>query len=423
MTKRVLMIAFDYPPRRSSGVQRTLKFSEYLPRFGWEPIVLTARPAAYPERDADDGRAIPPGLVVRRTWALDAARHLAWRGRYWQWTANPDRWPTWRWSAVPAGLALIRRYRPAVIWSTYPIATAHRIALQLQRRSGLPWVADFRDPMPHRYGAGGPCENRLRRIEAAVLQHSSRVVLTTPGAAQVYAQAFPERAADAWAIIENGFDEDSFAGLPATPAVAPVSERPVRLLHSGALYAPGRDPTAFFDALAQLTAAGDIDASALQVTLRASGAERRYAPLLRARGLEEMVRLAPAVPYAEALAEMLQADGLLVFQGRVFNHQIPAKLYEYVRARKPVLALADAGGDTAALIERLGVGRVAPMTDPAAIGAGLRAFVQGIRAGVAPRADAEQIAQCSRLRRTEELARLLDTLLVPGQTVYTGAQS
>ena len=146
--KKVLMIAFHYPPFcGGSGVLRTLKFSHYLPEHGWKPIILSASPRAYSQLGNDQVGGIPASAVVTRGFALDAARHLAIRGRYLKWVAQPDRWASWWLGAVPLGLYLIRRYKPEVIWSTYPIATAHLIGLTLKLMTGIPWIADCRDSM------------------------------------------------------------------------------------------------------------------------------------------------------------------------------------------------------------------------------------------------------------------------------------
>src|SRR5712664_704149 len=123
---RVLMVAYHYPPCfGSSGIQRTLKFSRYLPDGGWDPIILTAHPRAYPDTNSAQLSEIPSGLPVHRAFALDAARHLVFGRHYSRWLALPDRWGSWWPGGVVAGLRLVRRYRPAVLWSTYPIATAH----------------------------------------------------------------------------------------------------------------------------------------------------------------------------------------------------------------------------------------------------------------------------------------------------------
>ena len=127
--RRVLIVAFQFPPfAGSSAVQRALHFTRYLPDFGWTPLVLTAAVRAYDQTSPDLLGAIPPSVVVRRAFSLDAARDLAVRRRYPSAWARPDRWISWWPGAVCAGLALIRRHRPDAVWSTFPIPTAHLIA-------------------------------------------------------------------------------------------------------------------------------------------------------------------------------------------------------------------------------------------------------------------------------------------------------
>jgi hypothetical protein len=139
MVSRVLMIAFHYPPLRgSSGIQRTLKFTKYLPEFGWQPIVLTAHARSYASTSNDLMGEIEHLPAVYRAFSFDSSRHLSVLGRYPKSCALPDRWVSWWLGAVPMGLYLIRKYRPAVIWSTYPIATAHLIGLSLSRLTGIP---------------------------------------------------------------------------------------------------------------------------------------------------------------------------------------------------------------------------------------------------------------------------------------------
>ena len=148
VVKRVLMIAYHYPPVGvSSGLQRTLKFSTYLPELGWQPSVLTVHPRAYEARRDDQLADVPKGVTVRRAFALDTARHLSIRGRYPLILALPDKWMSWWIGGVLTGLQMIRETRPDVLWSTYPIATAHMIGLTLHGLTGLPWVADCRDSL------------------------------------------------------------------------------------------------------------------------------------------------------------------------------------------------------------------------------------------------------------------------------------
>ena len=117
--RRVLMIAFHFPPFAvSSGVQRTLRFVQHLPQHGWQPLVLSAAERAFTDTSRDLLPQIPVDTVVHRAFALDTARHLSVAGRYPGFLARPDRWRTWALGAVPAGLRMIRKFRPDVIRST-----------------------------------------------------------------------------------------------------------------------------------------------------------------------------------------------------------------------------------------------------------------------------------------------------------------
>ena len=415
--RSILMIAYHFPPASgSSGHLRTLSFVRELPRFGWRPIVMTASKNAYPEVANGTKTEVPRGLRVYRAPALDAARHLAFRGRYLRHAALPDRWANWLLSAIPLGLALIARHRPKILWSTYPIATAHLIGMALHKATGVPWVADFRDPMIEmdRYtGKHYPPEPDLWKIrssiESSVMANCRRAIFVSPGALKICAERYTSLPPKTLAMVPNGYDEEIFA--QAEQSIAPQSTKkgPIVLLHSGLLYpTPDRDPTDFFAALAQLQEEKTISPEGLQVVLRASGYDDHYRAQLAQFGLQQIVRLEPSRPYSEALAEMLTADGLLVFQGYTSNPATPAKLYEYLRARRPIFALVDKDGDTAATLLSERVGRMVPLNSRDQIVAGLRQFLSEVRDGTAPLGLIESIKRHSRQARAAEFAGILD---------------
>jgi hypothetical protein len=410
--KRVLMIAFHYPPASiSSGIQRTLKFSAYLPASGWEPSVLTVHPRAYAHVADDQLADIPPGIVVRRAWGCDAARHLSIRGRYPLLLGLPDKWSSWWIGGVQAGLAMIRSLKPDVLWSTYPIATAHLIGLTLHRLTGVPLVADFRDSMTEEHYPVQPTVRSVYRwIEKKIVHSASRVVFTSPGTLRMYGKRYEHVPASRWAVIGNGYDEANFqsAGSDATRA---RESAPVTLIHAGILYPAERDPSYFFDAIAELKAAGAISADRLRIRLRATRYDPLFRPELERRNIADIVSLEPPIGYEAALAEMLSASGLLIFQAADCNHQIPAKLYEYFRARRPVLALTDTRGDTATEMRLGGLTAIAPLDDTEKIKRTLLAFVSSIVAGTAAVAKDEAIEHSSRRARTVELARVLDSVV------------
>lgn len=411
------MVAFHFPPLAgSSGIQRTLRFVQHLPVEGWQPLVLSAHPRAYEAVSADLLSEVPPDTVVERPFALDAARHLAIAGRYPGFLALPDRWRSWAWGAVSAGMRMIRKYRPDVIWSTYPIATAHHIALQLHRLSGIPWVADFRDPMAQE---GYPEDPRVwksfERIEQSVVRHASRMVFVTPSALAHYRERYASVSRDRFAMIENGYDEESFAAAERDLVRAPLSEGRFTLLHSGIVYPSDRDPSAFFDALERMHHAGRINANTVRIRFRAPVHTELLSQLAAKSGTSELIEILPPIPYREALAEMMRADGLLIMQGANCNQQVPAKLYEYFRARRPILGLADPAGDTAAVMRDAGVDHVGLLEDSQQVELVLGGFLSQVPAGSEPPPMVSQLTNMSRRARARALAALLDDARHPGR--------
>lgn len=378
--RKVLLIAFHFPPvRTSSGIQRTLSMARYLSENGWQPIVLSISPKAYKITDDGQLKDIPDGVKVIRSFGLDAARHISIKGRYPKILALPDRWASWFPAGFVTGMNLIRKEKPDLIWSTYPIATAHLIGLAIARISGLPWVADFRDSMTEaHYPSDSTRRKVFRWLEKKVVGRAKRIIFTTPSTKKIYEDRYPESEENLFKVIPNGFDEEIFQSAEerAESAISDKSDTPIRLLHSGVLYPSERDPTQFFDAVAQLKANNSIDSAKLNIILRATGHDALYQPMLKERGIEDIVLLEPPVGYEEALSEMMDVDGLLLFQAANCNHQIPAKVYEYFRSGKPIVALTDAVGDTAAIIREAGVSSIFALDDREAIKSALMRFLE-----------------------------------------------
>ena len=411
--KRLLMIAYHFPPLAgSSGIQRTLRFVQHLPAFGWEPIVLTAHPRAYERTSNDLLPEVSANTVVQRAFALDTARHLSICGRYPGFLARPDRWMSWRWGAVAAGMQLIQRYQPTALWSTYPIATAHQIGAILHQRSGLPWVADFRDPMAQEgYPEDPKVWRSFRAIEETVFQQAACCVFTSPGAIRDYRERYPDLPPERFALIENGYDDESFTGLDSNAAAkGPLNPGKVTLLHSGIIYPSERDPTALFQALGGLLQAGRLDPSHFVLRLRATAHDEWLKSLAAEHGVAEVLDLASPLPYREALEEMLRADGLLVLQAANCNAQIPAKLYEYLRAGRPILGLTDPTGDTASTLRQAGCRHLARLDSCKEIAEVLYGFVNVVGLGMESGLHPGLVNGAARRNRTGEFAGLLDTL-------------
>ncbi len=412
---KVLIIAYHYPPVGvSSGVHRTLKFSQYLPESGWGSIVLTIRPKAYLRVSDHQLGDIPSDVHVERAFGLDTARHLSIMGRYPGWLALPDRWVSWVLGGVFSGIKLIKRKKPSVIFSTYPIATAHLIGFVLHKITGLPWIADFRDSMTEPdYPTDKKQWNIYRWIERKVVKHASYMIFTTPGAIAMYSERYPEIASSKWQLIANGYDDEDFVEAESriTNDLLTDKSHQFSFVHSGVIYPSERDPSHFFAAIAELKSEKKISQDQVRIVLRATGHDDTYAPILKKLGIDDIVLLKPAIGYKDALKEMLLSDALLLLQASSCNHQIPAKLYEYIRARRPVLALTDSAGDTAKVLSEAGIDTIAKLDSKEDIKREFMRFLGLLTKGDAPLAQEKAILRHSRKSKSNDLAKLLDTLI------------
>ena len=382
-------------------------------------MVLSAQRRVYSQTSDDQLEDIPAAVPVGRAFAFDAQRDLSIRGRYLRWMALPDLWVTWLLWAVPMGLRMIRQHKPALIWSTYPIVTAHLIGFVLHRLTGIPWVADFRDPMveidPRTQGrrpadrVGWRVWNAIERL---TVKHCARAVFATLGSQRIYQDRYSEIPNDRWSVISNGYDEEQFSLAERDYRAQERDPKQIVLLHSGVLYGgTDRDPSGLFGALSKLKKSGQITASGMKVILRASGYEDHYRTLIRDAEIEDLVFLEPQIPYRAALAEMLGADGLLIFQGYTSNPAVPAKLYEYFRARRPILALVDGAGDTAGTLRDNGVGLIVAMDHVDDIADGVVEFIKQITERKGPVLDLTAAKRYSRRAQTQQLASLLDAIV------------
>ena len=320
---------------------------------------------------------------------------------------------TWVIGGIVSGMWSIFKSRPNVIVSTYPIASAHFIGYVLHKLTGIPWVVDLRDPMAQ---PGYPADITKRKlfkwIENKITKHASKVLLTAPGAKAFYQEKFPQVNESFWQLIPNGYDQVIFGDIAEQVELAKRENTKKILLHSGVIYPHERDPTAFFKAIAFLKSAGKISAEQIEIRLRATGHDNLYRPLIEKLAIDDIVSLSPPIDYKDALKEMFQVDGLLLMQSEGCNYQIPAKVYEYIRTCKPVLALTPAEGDSAKLLTNTGYPCVVTsLTDAEEIKRDLESYLHKfdeLSAGF----DETLVKQFSRQYHAASLEKLLKDLIV-----------
>jgi glycosyltransferase involved in cell wall biosynthesis len=263
---------------------------------------------------------------------------------------------------------------------------------------------------------GYPADPRVfrsfQRVEEAAIREARLSVFASPGAARMYRARYPQHA-HGIRVLENGYDEDGFAGLAAgRNGSEPLNPGAVTLLHSGVVYPSERDPTCLFAALARLVGEGALVAGRFTLRFRAAGHDELLHGLARKCGLEPFVEVLPSLPYREALAEMVRADGLLVLQARNCNAQIPVKLYEYLRAGRPILALTDPAGDTAQAMREAGLDSIARLDSVDEIGSSVSRFVAAIGMGRAALPTPSHVARLERRVQARTLAAWLEEACV-----------
>jgi hypothetical protein len=346
---RVLILAQAFPPAPVSGAARAGRFAKFLPRFGYEPLVVCGGEPTAAEDPASVRRVPKPtsGRTVRFLAALGdiAQRYLL---------PYNDQIP-WAVHAAGAAEAVMDECPVAAILSTSPPVGAHLAALWLRRRHGVPWVADFRDPL-----AGNPFRGRWwpfpydTIVERLVFSRADALVANTDALAEMWGRRCPG-AAGKVSVIWNGFDpEDRARPVPLPPRAHRV------LVHAGSIY-ENRHPGALLASLARLVGRRALTADRFRVQFVGYVEEAcmRNDPgsleaLLAWGCLEYDGRTVPPEQARRASAE---ADYLLLLDlnERDTSLQVPGKLFEYLQIGRPILAFTRRDSPTDRILRRGGV--------------------------------------------------------------------
>jgi glycosyltransferase involved in cell wall biosynthesis len=406
------MIAFHYPPdHSSSGFLRTLKFSKYLPDRGWCPVVLTVNESHYDTVDTTFLSQIPRQVTVHRTPAINTKKSLAIRGKYLGLFSTPDRYVGWLLFGVPAGLSLIRNHRIQAIYSTSPMATSHLIAYVLKRLTGLPWIADFRDPWTEPEITADPHRFLFRLdmgLETAVLRRADRLIFTTARLRDYMLAHAGIQIASRSVVIPNGFDEEDFSELPGREP----EKLPVRITHTGLVDQAYRSPRPFLETLSTLLKNGEVSYSEVRVKFVGGGPyveSPQFRTLLGQLGLANLVEVVGRVSYTESLEHQQCSHILLLLQsGDDTRTLIPAKAFEYLRVGRLILALVPESA-TSELFKEVGGAKIVDTQDRPGMIAALREMIADARAGAwKSSVNLQALRTYSRRELTARLADELD---------------
>lgn len=372
--RRVLILTYYWPPAGGPGVQRFLKFARYLREFGWEPVIITPADGAYPYRDESLEADVPEGIKVVRTGTREPFAlynrisgkkgkevPVAMTGfrdstsliqKLAKWVrANffiPDARVGWKPFAIKAALNEIALGQVAGIISTGPPHSTHLAGLALKKKTGLPWIADFRDPWTTvYYNAFFPRTNRTKRIDQAledlVLRQADHVVVISEG----MAAEFNDRARKL-SVLYNGFDEqDLYTGPDEATST-------FQLTYIGNMK-PNQQVPFLWKALAACTAA-DPDFQR-DFRLQFTGSiDPGVVGAINEAGLQDHLQIQPFVAHQEATKLMAQAGMLLfIIPDSPDNHRIiTGKIFEYLASNTRMLSIGPRKGDAAGILEQAG---------------------------------------------------------------------
>ena len=423
MSRRVLCIVPYFPPVAITGTHRSRAVVRYLPSYGWQPVVVTMRRAAGDKEDPALLEGLPANLPVYRAPSpilLDSAvalrsiaRRLTGRGKARDQAPEvaprgDDRpasrsddvvqgplrrlvdWASWVIQVPDQGIGWIPTWLPITTWAAmrhdcraiYSSAPRHSvclIALLTKLLSGLPWIADFRDPWrvnPFRKIPHASLDRYDSWLESQVVHGADRVICNSEFVRVDFMERYPSLS-DRFVTVPNGFDPEDFADL--TPRRLDEAGRPV-ICHAGVFYGPRR-PHPIFEALRLLK--DRITPERWPRLLLLGPPSYEDTPLEHIAASYEvgdMVRVAGSVPHRQTLEFQRGSDILLLvgFSGPGATFQVPAKVYEYMGVDRPVLALAPRTSAIGATLENSGIRHeICDPDDAEQIAAGILRLVHG----------------------------------------------
>ena len=371
--RKVLIIAYYFPPMGLSGVQRTVKFAKYLPKFGWKATVLTVEPTSYYAFDDTLLKEVEEaGVKIIRTHSYDVNRIMKKQGvmkmpserirKILQFFGDvffiPDTKIGWKSTAVKAASELIEQEHFDLLFATAPPQTDFLIGAALKRKFGIPLVVDYRDAWlqyPFKYFPTPLHRLWHAHLEKRVLKAADRVIVTHRRVKESILRRHKYVNYNEVMIISQGFDTEDYPSTGADKRVKPVK---MKIAHAGTFYA-NRNPITLLHALANVLQENPKIRGRIEVHFIGNAREEDR-QLVKKLDLQNTVHLLGYLPHRECIKRIVESDVLWFVIDNDF--QTPGKLYEYFGSRKPLIASL-VSGYTEQVIKESGAAICVPLKD------------------------------------------------------------
>jgi glycosyltransferase involved in cell wall biosynthesis len=425
--RTLLFIAYYLPPMGSSGVQRPLNLLRHLPNYGWSPVVLAPETGIYHTMDHSLGEEldamgipiyrvksntpfhrgggkakkapqIPEGIAKVLRWA-SAFRYL------------PDNKIGWIQPAFDLASEIINVHHPKLVFATSPPPSNLMLATKIKRHFGLPAVFDFRDDWVGNHQQIYPTpwhRGRMRQLESETIHDADALVTVNP----VIRDAIIGRHPSFQGPIESvpsGYDAGRFA-KPGRPTLVRDDSK-ITILYSGRFYGENQ-PDLFLKAASNIVRNNDGGKNRLRLVFQ-GGLDNRHKSLIQSLGLTDVVVDLGYVDHATSVANLLQSDILwLVAAHRNRGEQVSTgKVYEYMAAGKPILAIAPTGGSMHGILEDYGPYKVASPFSAGDIEVVLNELLMAHLGGTLPSVNSKHVAKYSFEAMASSMAGVFDKVM------------
>jgi glycosyltransferase involved in cell wall biosynthesis len=419
--RRVLVIAYYFPPMGLSGVQRTLKFVKYLPQFGWHPTVLTVAPGGYfakdesllaelhsPEIRIERTENAGPGKLFakKEIVKLPSERSRKFLSRVSDTFFIPDNKIGWRKRAVAKAIELHKESPFDLIFATAPPFTDFLIGADVKAKINKPLVFDYRDPWldyPFRFYPTPFHRWGHYLLERKALRVSSHVITTNRRVKETLIARYPFLTYHDVDIVSQGFDPEDFK---INGAIERVPGK-MRMTYAG-IFWEDRVPDFFLQALHDLFEEKPGLRDKVEACFVGNFRDENL-KIVEQLGLKDTVRVLGYLPHKECVRQLMGSDVLWMIVGDEFGS--PGKTYEYIGAGKPILGCVPEGFLKSAILET--GGKVVAPDDVGGIKSAIDEYITQFEKKALKGPNPDVVEKYSRVNLTGQLVKIFESLFEP----------